>query len=48
MDIKSFVGKNVNIECTDGEKFNDYYVDCFTERFTMMKSKILRLLHKMQ
>lgn len=34
MDIKSFAGKNVNIECTDGEKFNDYYVDCFTEKRT--------------
>ena len=33
MDIKSLVGKNVNIECTDGEKFNDYQVDCFTDAY---------------
>ena len=33
MNIELFVGKTVNIECTDGERFNNYYVDCFTDAY---------------
>lgn len=29
MKLEDFVGKRVNIECTDGEKYNDYYVSDF-------------------
>ena len=33
LSIEKYVGKNVNIECTDGEVYQNYYVDCFTSAY---------------
>ena len=31
--IEEYVGKIVNIECVDGEVYQNYYVDCFTSAY---------------
>ncbi len=33
LDLESYVGKKVNIVCCDGDTYNDYYVDCFTDAY---------------
>lgn len=33
LNLESYVGKKVNIICNDGDVYNNYYVDCFTDAY---------------